>query len=59
MWLMGLEDCPRCYGTGSVPQANPKCWECRGTGEVTREEAYRIEEELKKEGRPTSKWDIE
>lgn len=46
MWLV---KCPRCYGTGRVPQANPECWECDGTGEVTQFEAVKIQDELKKE----------
>lgn len=55
---IGLVDCPRCYGTGRVPQANPICWDCDGDGEVPQLKAYYIEEELKKEGR-VSPWNMD
>ena len=40
------EDCPRCGGTGTIPQYNRvdggRCWECGGNGKRKEAKIYRV-----------------
>lgn len=37
-----MVECPTCDGTGEVHSHNPKCWDCKGKGKITKEKELEI-----------------